>query len=205
MNLITLAISEVKDDPTTANKIALMAFAAALPVRPGVGAKERTPCGIFGPPLQLHDFFEIHGAQRCEVFPQLHPTDRRTRIVPAHWKNSSSRSLPWVQAVCTFSHSLGQSRPGRADCRSGHVGFPPIGIATDFCGAAKYRDVPEAELRRPARCSAGRKVRPAKICALGISAQLARFRKCSRWVPMAPRSPQHTSPASVALARLAET
>jgi hypothetical protein len=33
----------------------------------------------------------------------------------------------------------GQSQPGRADSRSGHVGFPPI--ATDFCGAAKYRDV----------------------------------------------------------------
>jgi hypothetical protein len=55
-----------------------------------------------------------------------------------------------------------------------------------------------------ARCTAGRKVRPANICALGISAQLARFRKCRRRVPLAPRSPQRPAPASVALARIAE-
>jgi hypothetical protein len=36
--------------------------------------------------------------------------------------------------------ALGLSRPGRADGRSGHVHIAPI--ATDFCGAAKYRDVP---------------------------------------------------------------
>src|SRR5216684_561081 len=55
-----------------------------------------------------------------------------------------------------------------------------------------------------AHCSAGRKVRPANICALGISAQLARFRKCRRRVPPAPRSPAAPAPASVALARMAE-
>jgi hypothetical protein len=37
----------------------------------------------------------------------------------------------------------GQSRPGRADGRSGQVGFPPI--ATEFCVAAEFRDVPSAE------------------------------------------------------------
>src|SRR5882672_967389 len=43
----------------------------------------------------------------------------------------------------------------------------------------------EAELRRPARCSAGRKVRPAKICALGISAQQASGNAAGgfRWLP----------------------
>jgi hypothetical protein len=35
---------------------------------------------------------------------------------------------------------LGQSRPGRADSRSGHVGFHPI--ATKFCDAAEFRYVP---------------------------------------------------------------
>jgi hypothetical protein len=35
-----------------------------------------------------------------------------------------------------FSHSLGQTRPERADSRLGHVGFPPI--ATDFSGAANF-------------------------------------------------------------------
>jgi hypothetical protein len=43
-----------------------------------------------------------------------------------------------------FSHSLGQSRPGRADGKSGHVAFPPI--ATEFCGAAKFRYVPEEDI-----------------------------------------------------------
>src|ERR1700730_10138193 len=49
-----------------------------------------------------------------------------------------------------------------------------------------------------------RKVRPANICALGISAQLARFRKCRKRGLLAPRSLQHPAPASVALARMAE-
>lgn len=35
----------------------------------------------------------------------------------------------------------GHSRPGRADSRSGHVGFPLI--ATEFCVAEKFRDVPK--------------------------------------------------------------
>jgi hypothetical protein len=42
-----------------------------------------------------------------------------------------------------FSHSLGQTRLGRADGRSGHVGYPLIAI--DFCDAAKFRNVPQAE------------------------------------------------------------
>jgi hypothetical protein len=41
-----------------------------------------------------------------------------------------------------FSHSLGQSRPGRASSRSSHVRCTPI--ATDFCGVAEFRDVPMA-------------------------------------------------------------
>jgi hypothetical protein len=36
--------------------------------------------------------------------------------------------------------ALGQSRPGRADGKSGHVGYPPI--ATESCVAAEFRDVP---------------------------------------------------------------
>jgi hypothetical protein len=39
---------------------------------------------------------------------------------------------------------LGQSRPGRAGSRLGHVGFPLIAI--DFCGAATFRDVPTADV-----------------------------------------------------------
>jgi hypothetical protein len=39
---------------------------------------------------------------------------------------------------------VGHSRPGRADSGSGHVGFHPI--ATDFCVAAEFRDVPEADI-----------------------------------------------------------
>jgi hypothetical protein len=38
----------------------------------------------------------------------------------------------------------GQSRPGRADSRSGHVGFHLI--ATEFCVAAEFRDVPKGDL-----------------------------------------------------------
>jgi hypothetical protein len=36
--------------------------------------------------------------------------------------------------------AMGQTPPDRADGRSGHVGFLPI--ATGFCRAAKFRDVP---------------------------------------------------------------
>ena len=46
---------------------------------------------------------------------------------------------------------MGHSRPGRADGKSGHVRYPPI--ATGFCGAAKFRNVPIPDLahggRRP--------------------------------------------------------
>jgi hypothetical protein len=45
---------------------------------------------------------------------------------------------------CSRSAS-GQSRPGRADSRFGNVGFPLI--ATDFCGAATFRDVLGSDLR----------------------------------------------------------
>jgi hypothetical protein len=34
---------------------------------------------------------------------------------------------------------MGQTRLGRADGKSGHVGYPPI--ATGFFGAATFRDV----------------------------------------------------------------
>ena len=40
---------------------------------------------------------------------------------------------------------LGHSRLGRADCRSGHVGFRPIVIK--FCLAEKFHDVPEPDIR----------------------------------------------------------
>jgi hypothetical protein len=40
----------------------------------------------------------------------------------------------------------GQTRPDRADNRSGHVGFLPI--ATGFCCTAEFRDVPITEARR---------------------------------------------------------
>jgi hypothetical protein len=40
--------------------------------------------------------------------------------------------------------ATGQSRPGRADSRSGHVGLPPI--ATDLCGTAEFRYVPVAAI-----------------------------------------------------------
>jgi hypothetical protein len=36
------------------------------------------------------------------------------------------------------------SQPARADSRSGHVGFPPI--ATGFCFAAIFHDVPKADI-----------------------------------------------------------
>jgi hypothetical protein len=38
---------------------------------------------------------------------------------------------------------MGQTRLGRADGKSGHVGYPPI--ATGFFGAATFRDVPEPD------------------------------------------------------------
>jgi hypothetical protein len=43
-----------------------------------------------------------------------------------------------------FRSALGHSRPGRADSRSGDVGYPLI--ATDFSGAAKFRHVPLSDL-----------------------------------------------------------
>jgi hypothetical protein len=50
-------------------------------------------------------------------------------------------------AICAvgWSSARGQSRPGRADSRSGRVGFHPI--ATEFCVAAEFRDVPQADNR----------------------------------------------------------
>ena len=41
------------------------------------------------------------------------------------------------------SSALGHSRPGRADSRFGHVGFPLIAI--ESCGAAEFRDVPQQD------------------------------------------------------------
>ena len=43
-----------------------------------------------------------------------------------------------------FSHSLGHSRLGRTDSRSGHVGFPPIAI--EFCVATGFREVPLGDI-----------------------------------------------------------
>src|SRR6266851_7450912 len=106
---------------------------------------------------------------------------------PWNWPWLSSERLRWVASIGSraeyFRSNSGSRRQAKAQF-----------------GRIRSR----SRTRRPARCSAGRKVRPANICALGISAQLARFRKCRRRVPLAPRSPRHTSPASVALARLAE-
>jgi hypothetical protein len=41
----------------------------------------------------------------------------------------------------------GHSRPGRADGRSGYVGFPPI--LTGFRSAAEFRDVPQPDILMP--------------------------------------------------------
>src|SRR3984893_17075516 len=64
--------------------------------------------------------------------------------------------------------------PGQKRKYPGSRGTSVLPSGADIVRLPRHvRLVPEAELRRPARCSAGRKVRPAKICALGIRAQQA--------------------------------
>jgi hypothetical protein len=58
--------------------------------------------------------------------------------------NADERAWPLACAALLIS-AEGHSRPGRADSRSGHVGFHPI--ATEFCVAAEFRDVPTREIQ----------------------------------------------------------
>jgi hypothetical protein len=79
------------------------------------------------------------GVSESVIFPDL---DGLGREIKQHWDDRRRARM-----VETLYHCLphkfiqpmsfpGQSRPGRADGRSGHVGYPPI--ATDFSGAANF-------------------------------------------------------------------
>jgi hypothetical protein len=67
-------------------------------------------------------------------------------LVMAHVLVSKPDLTSPGHALAAMLSLLGQSRRGRAYSRPSHVAFPPI--PTEFCGAAKFRDGPNSEVKR---------------------------------------------------------